>query len=185
MSDLVATTVPIDAVHVDPRNARKHGRRNLDAIGASLAQFGQRRPLVVMGDMTVIAGNGTLEAARALGWTEIAVTVVPADWTAEQAKAYALADNRTAELASWDEGVLQGQLASLDELGFDLNSIGFDGLAPLDLDAGADDVPEVPLDPVSAPGDLWVCGPHRVACESRTDYLSDVRRVSGHFAAAL
>jgi hypothetical protein len=64
---------------------RKHGRRNLDAIGASLAQFGQRRPLVVMGDMTVIAGNGTLEAARSPGWSEIVVTVVPGDWTPDDA----------------------------------------------------------------------------------------------------
>jgi hypothetical protein len=100
MSDLVAKTVPIDAVHVDPRNARKHGRRNLEAIAGSLAMFGQRRALIVMPDMTIIAGNGTLEAVRSLGWTEIVVTVVPEDWTPEQARAYALADNRTGELAT-------------------------------------------------------------------------------------
>jgi hypothetical protein len=171
---LTLETVPVGALALDPANARKHGSRNLDAIAGSLRQFGQRRPLVCRraGEQTmVIAGNGTLEAALSLGWTEIVITVVPDDWTPEQAKAYALADNRTAELATWDEGVLQGQLASLDELGFDLKSIGFDGLPSLDLSEGADDVPEVPLAPVSAPGDLWVCGPHRVACESRTDFL--------------
>jgi ParB-like chromosome segregation protein Spo0J len=185
---LTLETVPLGALVLDPANARKHGSRNLEAIAGSLRQFGQRRPLVCRraGRQTiVIAGNGTLEAARSLGWTEVVITVVPDDWTAEQAKAYALADNRTAELATWDEGVLSEQLGHLDSLGFDLNSIGFDGLPALDIDGGADDVGEVPLDPVSSPGDLWVCGPHRVACESRTDYLSDVRRVSGHFAAAL
>jgi DNA modification methylase len=175
---LTLETVPVGALSLDPANARKHGTRNIDAIAGSLRQFGQRRPLVCRragGATMVIAGNGTLEAARSLGWTEVVITVVPDDWTAEQAKAYALADNRTAELATWDEGVLAEQLGDLDALGFDLNSIGFDGLPALDLAAGADDVGEVPLDPVSAPGDLWVCGPHRVICGSATDAAAVAR----------
>jgi DNA modification methylase len=169
---LTLETVPLGELSLDPANARKHGTRNLEAIAGSLRQFGQRRPLVCRrsgGTTMVIAGNGTLEAARSLGWTEIVITVVPDDWTAEQAKAYALADNRTAELATWDEAVLGDQLADLDALGFDLNSIGFDGLPTLDQGPGVDDAPEVPLDPVSSPGDLWVCGPHRVICGSSTD----------------
>jgi hypothetical protein len=169
---LALETVPVASLTLDPANARKHGSRNLEAIAGSLRQFGQRRPLVCRragGQTMVVAGNGTLEAARSLGWTEVVITVVPDDWTAEQAKAYALADNRTAELATWDEGVLAEQLGDLDALGFDLNSIGFDGLPALDLGAGADDVGEAPLDPVSSRGDLWLCGPHRVICGSSTD----------------
>ena len=172
---LTLETVPVGSLALDPDNARKHGRRNLEAIAGSLRQFGQRRPLVCVrvGEQTqVIAGNGTLEAARSLGWTEIVITVVPDDWTAEQAKAYALADNRTAELATWDEGVLAEQLGDLDALGFDLNSIGFDGLPALDMPGGLDDPGEVPLDPVSSPGDLWICGPHRVLCGSSTDVVA-------------
>jgi ParB-like chromosome segregation protein Spo0J len=81
---MIVKTVPTDALVLDPCNARKHGKRNLEAIQSSLSHFGQRRPLVVMPDMTVIAGNGTLEAARVLGRIEIAVTVVPDEWTSDQ-----------------------------------------------------------------------------------------------------
>ena len=101
--ELAVRSVPVQDLRLDPGNARRHGRRNLDAIKGSLSSFGQRRPLVVLPDLTVIAGNGTLEAMRELGWTEVAVTVVPEDWSADQARAYALADNRTAELAEWDD----------------------------------------------------------------------------------
>lgn len=173
--------MPIDELTLDPRNARKHGRRNLDAIQASLSEFGQRRPLVVMSDMTVIAGNGTLEAARALGWTEVAVTVVPSDWTREQAAAYAIADNRTAELAVWDDAVLADTLAELDAGGWDLNSLGFDGLPELAPGDADDAVPEVPAETISAPGDVWLLGDHRLACGSSTDALI----VASLFAGAL
>ena len=185
---LTLETVPVGALSLDPANARKHGTRNLEAIAGSLRQFGQRRPLVcrrAAGQTMVIAGNGTLEAARSLGWTEIVITVVPDDWTAEQAKAYALADNRTAELATWDEAALAEQLGDLDGLGFDLNSIGFDGLPALDLGPGADDPGEVPLDPVSAPGDLWVCGPHRVICGSSTDAGAVARLFGDEFCQCI
>jgi len=73
----------------------------------------------------VIAGNGTLEAAKSLGWTEIQISVCPADWDADTAKAYALADNRSAELAEWDSGVLVSQLVNLDENGWDVGELGF------------------------------------------------------------
>lgn len=115
--------VQIDTLTLDPENARRHSQRNLDAIAASLEAFGQRRPLVVWDDV-VIAGNGTLEAAKSLGWKKIEIARVPDDWTQEQARAYALADNRTAELAEWDGAALLQSLESLPE---DLlESSGFD-----------------------------------------------------------
>jgi len=165
---LTVTTAPIDTLVLDPRNARKHGRRNLDAIKASLAEFGQRRPLVVGFDMTVIAGNGTLEAARDLGWSEIDVTVVPADWTPEQARAYALADNRTSELATWDEDVLFEALTELDLAGWDVDALGFD--LPDNLTGVIEDeAPEPPVDPITKPGNLWTLGEHRLLCGDATD----------------
>lgn len=128
-SDLKVQVVAIDSLESDPENARKHSRKNLDAIAGSLRAFGQRRPLVVHGQV-VIAGNGTLAAARELGWTHVAVTRTPAEWTYEQARAYALADNRTAELAEWDEKLLADQLVELDAVGWDLAEIGFATLEP-------------------------------------------------------
>ena len=98
-------SVALDALTPDPENARVHTDRNLDAIAGSLSVYGQRKPIVVQRDgMIVRAGNGTVEAARRLGWTEIAAVVV--DEADIRAAAYGLADNRTAELASWDDVVL-------------------------------------------------------------------------------
>ena len=111
---LVVERVPIGSLTPDPETARKHSQANLDAIAGSLRQFGQRRPLVVWGDI-IIAGNGTVEAAKSLGWEDIDVTRVPSDWSHDQARAYALADNRTAELANWDGPEVFAALQSLDD----------------------------------------------------------------------
>jgi hypothetical protein len=116
--------VKIGSLTADPENARKHSKRNIDAIAASLTNFGQQRPLVVW-DNIIIAGNGTVEAAKSLGWTDISIVRVPADWTADQARAYALADNRTAELADWDPETLATQLIDLDSMGFNMADLGF------------------------------------------------------------
>jgi hypothetical protein len=105
--------VKCDTLKFDPANARQHSDRNLETIQKSLTQFGQRKPIVVWKD-TVIAGNGTLRAALALGWTDIEITRVPDDWSKDQITAYAVADNRTSDLASWDEEVLLDILADLD-----------------------------------------------------------------------
>ena len=117
--------ISIAQLSLDPKNARKHSARNLEAIAASLLKFGQRKPLVVHRGV-VLAGNGTLEAARSLGWTEIDVAEVPDDWDMDTAKAYALADNRTAELAEWDESELAKQLLELQDADWDITEIGFE-----------------------------------------------------------
>lgn len=122
----------IDLLRLDPANARKHGKRNISAIAESLSRFGQRRPAVVRTDGTVLAGNGMLEAARGLGWSQVAVTVVPDEWSVEEARAYALADNRTGELAEWDVAILDDHIVSLVVAGLDIEALGFDTPAPLD-----------------------------------------------------
>jgi hypothetical protein len=128
-------TLRLDDLANDPNNARRHDTKNLDAIKGSLSQFGQRKPIVIQGNI-VIAGNGTLEAARQLGWNEIQAVRVPDDWTADQAKAFALADNRTAELATWDHAALSSQILELQEVSYPVADLGFD-------------LPELPTD------DLW------------------------------
>lgn len=115
----------ISKLQSDPINARKHSETNLKAIASSLHTFGQRKPIVVSGAGVVIAGNGTLEAAKSLGWTEIAVTVIPKDWKDEQIRAYAIADNRSAELAEWDDKILTTTLLDLDANGWDISLLGF------------------------------------------------------------
>ena len=130
MNDLRVVKVKIDSLLFDPDNARKHSMKNIDSIAGSLERFGQRKPLVVTGANIVIAGNGTLEAAKKLGWSEIVVAYVPSDWTFEHARAYALVDNRTAELAEWDADKLAMQLIELDSVGWELDDVGFEKLEP-------------------------------------------------------
>ena len=87
-------TVLLDELQLDSNNARKHNEANIDAIAESLRKFGQRKPIVVTKENVVIAGNGTVEAARKIGWKGLDGVRVPENWTEEQIKAYALADNR-------------------------------------------------------------------------------------------
>ena len=101
----------IDDLFNDPANVRKHDQRNIDAIKASLTRFGQQKPIVVNTNGIVIAGNGTLSAARDLGWKDISTVETELDGV--DATAYAIADNRSAELAIWDEDALAQTLASL------------------------------------------------------------------------
>ena len=107
----------------DPANARKHNERNIDAIVASLARFGQQKPIVIDKANVVRAGNGTLQAARSLGWTH--VDCVRSKLDGADASAYAIADNRTAELAEWDDDVLAATLEGLQLEGM-LDVTGFD-----------------------------------------------------------
>ena len=115
----------ISELRPDPQNARKHDAKNLSAIKSSLTAFGQRKPIVVTADNIVAAGNGTLQAAKELGWLDIDVVRIPEDWSAAQVKAFALADNRTAELAEWDSDTLAAQAIELEGLGIELESFGF------------------------------------------------------------
>jgi hypothetical protein len=110
----------------DSENARQHDEKNLKAIMGSLKEFGQRKPIVITEAGTIVAGNGTVEAAKRLGWTDIQVVRIPNDWTDAQVKAFAIADNRTAELAAWDVKVLDLQIEELRLLDFDVSIIGFE-----------------------------------------------------------
>jgi DNA modification methylase len=164
---MIIETVLIDDLDLDPRNARKHDGKNLKAIADSLQQFGQRKPIVVWG-RTVVAGNGTMAAARSLGWTEITIARVPDDWSSDQVKAYALADNRSAELAEWDEQILTEQLKELELADWDLEVLGFDATVEPLQDVVEDEMPEV-IEPKSKLGDVWRLGRHRLVCGDSTD----------------
>lgn len=105
--------IRVEDLSLDPANARKHPERNLEAIKASLRRFGQQKPIVIDASNVVRAGNGTLEAAKALGWET--VDCVRTKLTGSEATAYAIADNRTAELAEWNHEYLQAILGAFDQ----------------------------------------------------------------------
>ena len=174
--------VSIAELSLDPTNARKHSDKNLSAIAASLNKFGQRKPIVVHRGV-VLAGNGTLEAAKSLGWSEIEVAEVPADWDDDTAKAYALADNRTAELAEWDESELAKQLLELQDADWDITELGFDIPALADIEPGdEDEIPEPPVEPKTKLGDIYQLGRHRLMCGDSTDSATVERLMNGEKA---
>jgi ParB-like chromosome segregation protein Spo0J len=166
--------VPCDSIDVDPRNARKHGEENLSSIRASLRVYGQRKPIVVnRRTNTVEAGSGSLVAARELGWTHIAAVFVDDD--PMTAAGFAIADNRTAELAEWDQSTLEATLRELvvddAELKKMLDDMAEDVLVPTPIDIVEDEVPEPPVVPVTKPGDLWILGQTVTCprCKRKTD----------------
>ena len=164
-------SIKITDLTPDPSNARMHDDKNLRAIEGSLREFGQRKPIVITQDNKVVAGNGTLTAAKLIGWTEIDCVRVPADWTADQIKAYALADNRTAELADWNQEILQKQLLELTEVGIDIKDFGFEvpEIPLTDVVTFEDEVPDLPEEPKTKLGDIWQLGNHRLVCGDATD----------------
>jgi DNA modification methylase len=164
-------TLDITDLTPDPKNARQHDAKNLKAIEGSLSQFGQRKPIVITEANVIVAGNGTVTAAKNLGWATIDAVRVPADWSEDQVKAFALADNRTAELATWSPEVLAAQLIELESAGFEIAEFGFDKVEPpIDPDLlDEDELPEPPSEPITKLGDLWQLGRHRLLCGDSTD----------------
>lgn len=177
-------TLAIKDLTPDPQNARQHDTKNLKAIEGSLAQFGQRKPIVITEANVIVAGNGTVTAAKNLGWETIEAVRVPADWSKDQVKAFALADNRTAELATWAPEVLAAQLIELEDAGFEIAEFGFDKVEPpIDTDSlDEDELPEPPADPITKLGDLWQLGRHRLLCGDSFDTTQIDKLMDGNKA---
>jgi site-specific DNA-methyltransferase (adenine-specific) len=162
-------TLQIKDLTPDPQNARLHDDKNLKAIQGSLKEFGQRKPIVITEAGVIVAGNGTVEAAKRLGWLEIQAVRVPGDWTPEQTKAFALADNKTAELAKWDVKVLNAQLLEFVESEFDIEALGFELPQVLELQGSEEgELPPPPAEAQTKLGDVWQLGQHRIICGDGT-----------------
>jgi len=155
-------------------NARTHSDDQVAQIAASIKEFGFTNPVLVDGDNGIIAGHGRVQAARKLQLKSVP-TIDLSYLTPVQRKAYILADNKLSLNAGWDVELLQGELAGLDALEFDLSLTGFSDseLAGfLDTNEGLtdpDDVPDVPDEPTACLGDVWILGRHRLVCGDSTD----------------
>jgi ParB-like chromosome segregation protein Spo0J len=103
--------VNISLLKPDEKNVRLHDERNIEAIKASLSRFGQQKPILVDANNVVLAGNGTLLAARELGWKKINITKT--NLSGEEARAYAIADNRTTDLSVFSEADLVESLSQI------------------------------------------------------------------------
>ncbi len=190
---LLIKRVPIDAIHVDPANARSHPDENLEAIEASLRRFGQAEPLVVQaGTGRVIGGNGRLAVMKKLGWTHCDVVELEIDDLTATALGITL--NKTAESATWTQEALAALLQELQAHGA-LEGTGFDeddldkllaelaeAVEPAELeDPGEQEPPEKP---VTRAGDLWLLGDHRLLVGDSTN-AADVERLMAGEKAAL
>jgi hypothetical protein len=158
---------PIDRFVLYARNPRKNDAV-VDRMCSSIREFGFKIPVLARSDGEVVDGHLRLKAARKLGITEVPVILCD-EWSAAQVKAFRLLVNRSVTWASWDEELLALELQELSEADFDLDLTGFnpgeiDGLLALPDEERANATPPVPENPVSLPGDLWLCGTHRVLC---------------------
>ncbi len=167
-----------------PGNPRQNDAA-VDAVAESIRQFGFRQPIVVDTEGVIICGHTRYKAAQKLGLEKVPVHVAK-DLSPEQIRAYRIADNKTAELATWDYELLPIELSALQGMDFDLGLLGFsqDDLAKL-LDPGVqegltdpDDIPEPPDEAITKLGDLWVLGDHRLLCGDSSK-AEDVDRLLG------
>jgi DNA modification methylase len=191
MTKLQVVTWPVEKLIPYARNARTHSAEQIAQIAASIAEFRWTNPILAGADGIIIAGHARLLAARKLGMTEVPVIVLD-HLTESQRRALVLADNRLALNAGWDEEMLRVEMAALDEDGFNLEVVGFtdDEIAdllrdPEEVHAGHTDddaVPETPETAVSAPGDIWLLGQHRLLCGDATQMEAVEKVMAGGLA---
>jgi DNA modification methylase len=167
---------PIERLVEYPRNPRKNDAA-IDHMCASIREFGFKIPVLARSDGEIVDGHLRLKAARKLGITEVPVILCD-EWTAAQVKAFRLMVNRSVTWADWDEELLALELQDIQEADFDLRLTGFDDielaqlLAAQEVGQGLTDedvVPELPETPVSASGDIWILGDHRLLVGDATD----------------
>lgn len=177
--------VKIEKVKPYDKNPRKN-KAAVDYVANSIKEFGFQQPIVVDKDMVVIAGHTRLKAAKKLKLKEVPV-VIADNLTEEQVKAYRLADNKTAEKAEWDFDLLTDELLSLQELDFDMEQFGFDFDFSEDEEAVEDDnwEADVPEEPISKRGDIWVLGRHRLMCGDSTEAADVALLMDGNKADML
>ncbi len=173
------------------RNSRTHSDEQVAQIAASIREFGWTNPILVDDANGIIAGHGRLAAARKLGMAEVPVIVLD-HLTDAQKRALVIADNKLALNAGWDLELLSSEIEGLGEDGFDLSLLGFneDELAALLVEkteglVDPDDIPEVPADPVSVLGDVWLLGKHRIVCGDSTDADNLTKLMNGERADML
>jgi DNA modification methylase len=175
--------VSIDKLIPYANNSRTHSAEQIAQIAASIKEFGFKNPILIDGKNGIIAGHGRLMAARKLGLTQVP-TLDGSDLTEAQKKAYVIADNKLAMNAGWDTAMLSIELEDLQNNEFNLDLLGFDDkelaalLNPEQVEGLTDEdfVPEVPDEPKTKLGDVYILGNHRLMCGDSTS-IDDVDKL--------
>ena len=167
--------VEIAALKPYERNAKQHSKEQVEKIGDSIRRLGFISPCLIDQDMNVIAGHGRIMAAKAIGWDRVPCIFIEG-LTAEERKAYILADNRLTELGDWDMDLVQQELAALADADFDISITGFDtdlrfddSMAQITDDGWTEDKIHAEEEPRSRIGDIYQMGNHRLMCGDSTD----------------
>jgi len=189
----------INQLQSDHKNARRRTDRSASLIKESLQRYGAARSIVIDEDNRILAGNGTVEGAKAAGIKNVRIIETNGDeiiavkrtgLTEEEKVGLALADNRTADLSEWDQHMLH-QLSQEHDLTpwFDQEDLdellAVTELPPEKGNTDPDDVPEVPQEPTTKPGDLWILGNHRLLCGDSTNPQHVERLMDGGTAGLL
>ena len=155
-------------------NNPRDNSKAIDAVAASIKEFGFKVPIVIDKNGVIVAGHTRYEASKKLGLEEVPC-VIADDLTDEQVKAFRLADNKTAELASWNPELLEVEMSGIESI--DMTEFGF--IEPEKAEAVEDDFDiEPPEEPTAQRGEIWQLGAHRVMCGDSTD-VSDVKKLLG------
>ena len=173
----------------DHKNARRRTDRSASLIAESLKRFGAARSIVIDEDGRILAGNGTVEGAKKAGIDKLRIIEAEGDeliavrragLTEDQKVGLALADNRSSDLSEWDNEMLR-QLSEEHDLTpwFEDGELLAEVLDTVEGNTDPDDVPEVPEEPITKPGDLWILGNHRLLCGDSTDVLAVERLMDG------
>jgi site-specific DNA-methyltransferase (adenine-specific) len=147
-------------------NNPRNNENAVDAVAASISEFGFKQPIVIDKNNVVVAGHTRLMAAKKLN-LETVPCVMADDLTEAQVKAYRLADNKVGELATWDFEKLELEMNDLD---MDMEQFGFESIGETSEEQiEEDEVPDVPEEPTAKVGDLYQLGEHRLICGDSTD----------------
>ena len=186
----------ISSLKSDHKNARKRTDRSAQLIKESLEKYGAARSIVIDEENRILAGNGTIEGAKQAGIKNVRIIETTGDeiiavkrtgLSEDEKVGLALADNRTADLSEWDAEMLH-QLSEEHDLSpwfeqEDLDELlNVTTLDPVEGNTDPDDVPEVPEDPTTKPGDLWILGNHRLLCGDSTNIQHLERLMNGENA---
>jgi DNA modification methylase len=173
----------------DHKNARRRTERSASLIAESLKRYGAARSIVIDEDGRILAGNGTVEGAKKAGIDKLRIIEAEGDeliavrrtgLTEDQKVGLAVADNRSSDLSEWDNEMLR-QLSEEHDLTpwFEDGELLAEVLDTVEGNTDPDDVPEVPEEPITKLGDLWILGNHRLLCGDSTDVLAVKRLMDG------
>ena len=172
-------TIDIDKLIPYHNNPRKD--QAVDKVASSINEYGFQQPIVVDKNMVLIVGHTRLLGAKKLGLKQVPVHI--ADLSEAKAKAYRIADNRLNEDSNWDFDLLDIEVKSLLEENYDIDLLGFDSS---EIDkflkndeqylTNEDEVPDLPEEPTTKIGDVWILDNHRLMCGDST-VMTDIEKL--------